>query len=102
MYALEIAAVALEKEAEGESAAPGMRWVLVGHTPVESAIAAEGLSLQCVPMAGCLVAFGGYNGRYHNALHVYRPEGFVVVKGPAGGGSNGTLHSSGAAQAEGA
>lgn len=57
-----------------------LRWTLVGHTPPESAIAAEGLSLITVPMAGCLVSFGGYNGKYHNAVHVYRPEGFVAIK----------------------
>jgi hypothetical protein len=39
-------------------------------------------SLLSVPMAGCMVSFGGYNGRYHNSLHVYRPEGYVVVKVP--------------------
>lgn len=33
-------------------------------------------------MAGCMVSFGGYNGRYHNSVHVYRPEGYVVVKAP--------------------
>lgn len=49
------------------------QWTLVGNTPVESAIASEGLSLLTVPMAGCMVSFGGYNGRYHNAVHVYRP-----------------------------
>lgn len=43
------------------------QWTLVGNTPVESAIASEGLSLLPVPMAGCMVSFGGYNGRYHNA-----------------------------------
>lgn len=31
-------------------------------------------------MAGCLVSFGGYNGKYHNSVHVYRPEGYVLVK----------------------
>lgn len=61
-----------------------MQWNLVGNTPSDSAIAAEGLSLLSVPMAGCLISFGGYNGRYHNALHVYRPEGFVIVKGLGG------------------
>jgi hypothetical protein len=63
----------------------------VGNTPTDSAIASEGLSLLAVPMAGCLVAFGGYNGRYHNAVHVYRPEGYVVVRAPgvSGGGVGG-------------
>jgi hypothetical protein len=39
-------------------------------------------SLVPVPMAGCMISFGGYNGRYHNSVHVYRPEGYVVVKAP--------------------
>lgn len=59
-----------------------LEWVLVGNTPPASAIASEGLSLLSVSMAGCLVSFGGYNGKYHNAIHVYRPEGYVVVKPP--------------------
>lgn len=75
MYALDISNL---------GAGGPLRWTLVGNTPAESAIAAEGLSLLCIPMAGCMVSFGGYNGRYHNAVHVYRPEGFVVVK-PSGG-----------------
>ncbi|KAI7839120.1 hypothetical protein COHA_007124 [Chlorella ohadii] len=58
-----------------------VQWTLVGNTPVESAIASEGLSLQTVPMAGCMVSFGGYNGRYHNAVHVYRPEGYLAASG---------------------
>lgn len=53
--------------------------MLVGNTPVESAIASEGLSLQTVPMAGCMVSFGGYNGRYHNAVHVYRPGAHLPI-----------------------
>ena len=57
-----------------------LTWNLVGNTPPEAAIASEGLSLVTVPMAGCMVSFGGYNGKYHNAIHVYRPEGFVVVR----------------------
>lgn len=55
-----------------------LEWVLVGNTPAEAAIASEGLSLLCVPMAGCLISFGGYNGKYHNAVHVYRPENYVL------------------------
>lgn len=57
------------------------QWTLVGNTPVESAIASEGLSLLPVPMAGCMISFGGYNGRYHNAVHVYRPEGYLAAAG---------------------
>lgn len=60
-----------------------LKWTLIGNTPPESAIASEGLSLLCVPMAGCLVSFGGYNGKYHSAIHVYRPEDYVVVKAQA-------------------
>eukprot|EP00887_Chlorella_sp_A99_P000351 scaffold13.g351.t1 len=73
MYSLELSGL------PGGAAA----WTLIGNTPVESAIASEGLSLLTVSMAGCLVSYGGYNGRYHNTVHVYRPEGYVVVKPPA-------------------
>jgi hypothetical protein len=75
MWALDLAGL------EGGGA---LRWSLVGHTPPDSAVAAEGLSLVPVPMAGCIAAFGGYTGRFHNAVHVYRPEGYqVVVRPPA-------------------
>ncbi|PRW20510.1 acyl- -binding domain-containing 4 [Chlorella sorokiniana] len=71
MYALDLSPLGAEP----------VQWTLVGNTPVESAIASEGLSLQTVPMAGCMVSFGGYNGRYHNAVHVYRPEGYLAASG---------------------
>lgn len=54
-----------------------LQWVLIGNTPPTAAIASEGLSLTCVPMAGCVLSYGGYNGSYHSAIHVYRPESFV-------------------------
>lgn len=53
-------------------------WTLIGNTPPESAIASEGLSLICVPISGCLLSFGGYNGKYHSAIHVFRPENYVL------------------------
>lgn len=68
---------------------PLPQWTLVGNTPVESAIASEGLSLLPVPMAGCMISFGGYNGRYHNAVHVYRPGVRGGVLGVGGGGGGG-------------
>jgi len=71
MYALDLSLLGSDKN---------LQWTLVGNTPADSAIASEGLSLLCVPMAGCLVSFGGYNGKYHSAIHVYRPEDYVVVK----------------------
>ncbi|KAI3430306.1 hypothetical protein D9Q98_004902 [Chlorella vulgaris] len=71
MYALDLSALE----------AGTVQWTLVGNTPVESAIASEGLSLLPVPMAGCMISFGGYNGRYHNAVHVYRPEGYLMGGG---------------------
>ena len=69
MYSLELKNIGSEDPLE---------WTLIGNTPPESAIASEGLSLVCVPMAGCLLSFGGYNGKYHSAIHVYRPENYVL------------------------
>uniref|UniRef100_A0A061SA78 Acyl--binding domain-containing protein 4-like n=1 Tax=Tetraselmis sp. GSL018 TaxID=582737 RepID=A0A061SA78_9CHLO len=40
-----------------------------------SPIVTEGLSLTAVPEEGAIVAFGGYNGKYHNAVHVFKPAG---------------------------
>lgn len=86
MYALDLS----------ELGTGALTWTLVGNTPPESAIAAEGLSLVTVPMAGCMVSFGGYNGKYHNAVHVYRPEGFVVVKpGSTGAAATAAGHAHG-------
>lgn len=48
----------------------------VGHATggkCRSAIASEGLSLVGVPGSAALLAFGGYNGKYHNSLHIFRP-----------------------------
>ncbi|KAK2079446.1 hypothetical protein QBZ16_003138 [Prototheca wickerhamii] len=86
MYSLDVSALGARSDPDAEDAV-ALTWSLVGRTPPESAVASEGLSLLPVPMAGCLVAFGGYNGRYNAAVHVYRPEGYVVVKGHGGGGA---------------
>ena len=55
-----------------ESRAP-LVWEAAGHVNARSPVASEGLSLAALPMANCLLAFGGYNGRYHNSVEVYRP-----------------------------
>ncbi len=88
MYALDLSNLGLAATSEDLV----LQWVLVGNTPADAAIASEGLSLLTVPMAGCMVSFGGYNGKYHNAVHVYRPEGFVVVKPGMSAGAGGSLH----------
>jgi hypothetical protein len=44
-----------------------------------SAICSEGLSLQAVPSHGALVAFGGYNGKYHNSVHVFKTDAVAVT-----------------------
>ncbi|KAG7671615.1 putative Acyl-CoA-binding domain-containing protein 5 [Nannochloris sp. 'desiccata'] len=95
MYALDLSNLGQGVGTTTGEDGPVLQWVLVGNTPADAAIASEGLSLLTVPMAGCMVSFGGYNGKYHNAVHVYRPEGFVVVKPGSGGGAGGGGLSSG-------
>lgn len=56
----------------GLGAAP-LAWAPVATAEPRSAIASEGLSLLAAPGAGVLVAFGGYNGRYHNTVQLFRP-----------------------------
>ena len=43
-------------------------------------MASEGLSLLAVPSQGSLLAFGGYNGRYHSTVQLFRP-GTVLKDG---------------------
>ena len=38
-----------------------------------SAVASEGLSLLAHPAASQLISFGGYNGKYHQDVHIFRP-----------------------------
>ena len=50
-----------------------LAWRQLAAMPQRSPIASEGLSLSPAERAGALVAFGGYNGKYHNGVQVYRP-----------------------------
>lgn len=40
---------------------------------MRSSLASEGASVIAAPALGALVAFGGYNGTYHNAVSVFKP-----------------------------
>eukprot|EP00850_Spirogloea_muscicola_P015319 SM000116S24240 [mRNA] locus=s116:223620:228918:- [translate_table: standard] len=59
-----------------------MQWSKVTVPNPKSAIASEGLSVSFLQEdGGYLIAFGGYNGRYSNDVHVFRP--IVQAKPPA-------------------
>ena len=58
---------------DAAEAPAALHWLPVCDCPPRSPLACEGLSLQALPWAGVLTAFGGYNGKYHNSLHVFRP-----------------------------
>lgn len=52
-----------------------LKWIHVAKSlDKRSALVSEGLSLQAVPSQGALIAFGGYNGKYHNDVHVFKPS----------------------------
>jgi len=53
-----------------------LRWTIVGTIPERSYLASEGMSLISIPEANVLVAFGGYNGKYSNAVYLicYRSD----------------------------
>ena len=53
--------------------AGSLAWSAAGRVDARSPVASEGLSLASARSAGALVAFGGYNGKYHNSVQVYRP-----------------------------
>ena len=50
-----------------------LEWQRVCAFDAHSALASEGGSVVAVPSAGALLAFGGYNGSYHNAISVFKP-----------------------------
>lgn len=53
---------------------PGWPWKDFTGMPLpEMCASAAGLSLVAVRSAGALLAFGGYNGKYHNSAQVFRP-----------------------------
>ncbi|GAQ79092.1 Acyl CoA Binding Protein [Klebsormidium nitens] len=47
-------------------------WSVAATVPTKTSIASEGLSVVAAYEEG-LVAFGGYNGRYSNEIHVFKP-----------------------------
>ena len=50
-----------------------LHWEEVASSSPRDSVASEGLSLLAVPSQGCLLAFGGYNGRYHSTVQLFRP-----------------------------
>eukprot|EP00210_Caulerpa_lentillifera_P002731 g2611.t1 len=50
-----------------------LSWTIVGTIPERSYLASEGMSLAALNEAEVLVCFGGYNGRYSNAISLFRP-----------------------------
>ncbi|KAK9868001.1 hypothetical protein WJX84_010049 [Apatococcus fuscideae] len=48
-------------------------WAHVADVEQHGPLACEGLSVQALPSQHALLAWGGYNGHYHNQLHCYKP-----------------------------
>lgn len=59
-----------------------MRWLASVEAPLKSGLISEGQSLVAVPSVGMLVAFGGYNEKYYNSVHVLSPY-FGSAKAPS-------------------
>lgn len=51
-----------------------LTWSVVSQAEPRSAIVSEGLTVEAVPYARCLLSFGGYNGKYQSALQIFKPE----------------------------
>jgi acyl-CoA-binding protein len=75
-------------------------WSRVSTVPVRSPLSSEGGSLTAVPSLGALLAFGGYNGRCHDALSLYSARKEMIdpfakeggeAAAAAGGGGGGGL-----------
>lgn len=50
-----------------------LQWQRVSTFDVRASLSSEGASLVAAPAYGALVAFGGYNGVFHNTVSVFKP-----------------------------
>lgn len=62
-----------------------LEWEKVSDFDATSALATEGLSVCASPAHGVLLAYGGYNGTYHNAVSVYKPVERAPTQLPGSG-----------------
>ncbi len=68
MVALDLTPLARSDETDDP-----LTWSVVIQAEARSAIVSEGLTVEAVPYARCLLSFGGYNGKYQSALQVFKP-----------------------------
>lgn len=50
-----------------------LTWSTVSQAEPRSDIVSEGLIVEAIPYARCLLSFGGYNGRYQSTLQIFKP-----------------------------
>ena len=60
---------------------PDLQWEALAETEASASTASEGLTLSSLPALGLILAFGGYNGKYHSAVQIYRPGQTFQVPG---------------------
>jgi hypothetical protein len=51
-----------------------LEWQRVSTFDVRAPLSSEGASLIAAPAYGALIAFGGYNGVFHNAVSAFKPS----------------------------
>lgn len=64
-----------------------LAWERVASFDARAALACEGSTLVAAPAYGALVAFGGYNGVYHNAVSAFKPARRAASPNAADGAS---------------
>jgi acyl-CoA-binding protein len=58
--------------------AGSVTWSRVSTVPARSPLSSEGASVSAVPQLGALLAFGGYNGRCHDSLSLYKARDEMI------------------------
>ena len=71
MVALDL--IPLTSSGSAEPTEEPLTWSEVSQAEARSAIVSEGLTVDAIPYARCLLSFGGYNGKYQSALQIYKP-----------------------------
>lgn len=66
-------ALDLSPLAASDEADEPLTWSTVSQAEPRSAIVSEGLTVEAIPYARCLLSYGGYNGKYQSTVQIFKP-----------------------------
>lgn len=52
---------------------PTLQWEPLTEADIAASTSTEGLTVSSLPHLGLILSFGGYNGRYHSTVQIFKP-----------------------------